>query len=114
MRSPRERSPDRTGLPITSGLWFGVPLKARSDPSTGLIGKPLRSETSPFTCQPFAAARKIPLPAVIRGSSQSQEIEAICLAWKSDGPYCDLRLNKFGTAAPSAIADALSSERENV
>src|SRR5713101_1806054 len=86
--APRGRSLERSGSLITSGLWFGVPLKARSEPSVMLIGRPDRADTSPFTCHPFTTPRTSGFFTPARGSSQSQENEPICLAEKSDSPYC--------------------------
>src|SRR5262245_21701144 len=114
IRAPRGRSPGRSGSRSTSGLWLGVPLRARSEPSRRLIGKPVRIEPLPLTCHPFTAPRTSGFVTAVRGNSQIHENEPICLAEKSDSPYCVRKLNTFGTAAPSDIADAISCDRENV
>src|SRR5258706_9772857 len=78
--SPRARSLDSTGFLITSGLWLGVPLKARSEPHRILSGKPVRADTRPFTCHPFTTPRTSAFLAGAFGSSHNHENEPICLA----------------------------------
>src|SRR5262245_25484971 len=106
IRSPRERSLDSAGFLITSGRWFGVPLSARSDPKSRLSGSPDRAETRPFTCHPFTTARTRGFFRPALGSSHSHETEPMCLAEKSEIPYCVRKSNTFGTAAPSEMAEA--------
>src|SRR5258708_1646148 len=85
--SPLGRSPQSTALRVTTGRWLGVPLRARSEPSTGLSGRPVRIETRPFNCHPFTAPRTTAFFKLVFGSSHSHENDPICFAWKSESPY---------------------------
>ncbi len=91
-----------------------MPLSATSRPITRLTGVPERRFTKPLTCQPPKTWRTSAPCHGGAGTSQIQEKDAMCLAWKSERPNWVLRSKTLGTPAPSEMLEPMSMEREKV